>query len=156
MHQIEEKIVIYNGELKYAVCLTKDAKSNYDKTYLSIRDGKVYFESNWYGGIREYDGSEESHQIAKSIFMSELQCAVRKRVSELKLLESVLNDIGISDVLGNVMFESQKMLITQQIEEAKEEIKEVVEDKIEKTVDEKIVKIVKPKAIKKPNPKKEA
>ena len=138
MHKIEEKIVIYNGELKYAVALYK--KDN-QRTYLTIRNGVVYFENSWYGGTAEYDGSEETHAIAKSIFMNELQCAVRKRVSELKLLESVLNDVGVGDVLGDVIFTSTQLLIEQKVQEVKDEVKDEVKQEI--------IKTVKPRALKK-------
>ena len=133
MRKIEEKIIVYDGQLKYAVELESEIKGQ-RPTYLLIRNGDIYFNDNWFSSVAVYDGSEETHAIAKKIFMTELQCAITKRVSELKLVESVLKSLGIQDVLGNVMFESQKLLISQQIAEE---------------VNNQIVENIKPKAIKK-------
>lgn len=133
MRKIEEKIIVYDGQLKYAVELESEIKGQ-RPTYLLIRNGDIYFNDNWFSSVAVYDGSEETHSIAKKIFMTELQCAVTKRVSELKLLESVLSSLGIQDVLGNVMFESQKLLISKQIAEE---------------VNSQIVETIKPRAIKK-------
>jgi len=144
MKKIEEKIIVTDGQLKYAVSLKSEVQGERE-TYLRIRNGEIYFDSNYFSNIVAYDGSEETHEIAKQIFMTELQCAVKKRVSELKLLESVLMSIGIQEVLGSSLTESQKLLIAEQIKQevgcAKEEIKEDVNNQI--------VKVVKPRAIKK-------
>lgn len=141
MRKIEEKIIVYDGQLKYAVELEGEVKGQ-RPTYLLIRNGDIYFNDNWFSSVAIYDGSEETHSIAKKIFMTELQCAITKRVSELKLLESVLKSLGIQDVLGNVMFESQKLLISKQIAEE-------VNSQIAEEVNNQIVKTIKPRAIKK-------
>jgi len=129
MRKIEEKIVINNGKLVYAVALKTENKDSRD-TYLLIRDGKIHFESNWFSSVVAYEGSDESHSVAKEIFTMQLQCAIKSMVGELKLLESVLTSIGITEVLGSSLTEAQKLLITQQVK------KEIVDS-------------VKPKAIKK-------
>lgn len=152
MKKIQEKIIVTDGELKYAVSL-KSENQNERETFLRIRNGEVYFDSNWFSGVVAYDATEETHEIAKQIFMNELQCAVKKRVGELKLLESVLTSIGIQDVLGSSITESQKLLIAKQVKEevlnAKEEIQKKGKEVIQEVVTNEIVKNIKPKAIKK-------
>ncbi len=145
MRKFQEKIVVSDGKLQYAIALHSENREEKD-TYILMRNGEVYFNSNWFSSVATYDGSEESHSIAKEIFTSQLKAAVKTRVGELKLLESVLADIGISDMLGTSLTEAQKMLIDQKINEVKEEVRGSISDAI--------VENVKPIAIKKTRAKK--
>ena len=144
MKKFYEKMIVTNGKLQYAIEMPSGTKSE-RPTYIIIRDGKVYFENSWYNSVNEYDTSDESHQIAKQIFMNALQFDIKQKISELKLLESVLTDIGLVELLGSSLTEAQKTLISQQIREEIDFAKESIKQETKKEV----VKAIKPRAIKK-------
>lgn len=144
MKRFYEKMIVTNGKLQFAIEMPSDNK-NERPTYIIIRDGRVYFENSWYNSVNEYNTSDESHQIAKQIFMNALQFDVKQKISELKLLESILTDIGLVDLLGTSFTEGQKMLISQQIREEIDTAKEVIKQEAK----EEVVKTIKPRAIKK-------
>lgn len=144
MKKFNEKVIINYGKLMYAIEVT----SGNDKersSYITIRDGKVYFENGYFNSISVFDSSDETHQIAKDIFMTQLRADVKTRISELKLLESVLTELGLVEVLGDTLLKSQRILIETQVNEQMKELKE----ETGQIVEEKIVEMVKPRVIKK-------
>ena len=144
MKKFNEKVIINYGKLMYAIEVT----SGNDKersSYITIRDGKVYFENGYFNSISVFDSSDETHQIAKDIFMTQLRVDVKTRISELKLLESVLTELGLVEVLGDTLLKSQRILIETQVNEQMKELKE----ETGQIVEEKIVEMVKPRVIKK-------
>lgn len=144
MKKFYEKMIVTNGKLQFAIEMPSEIE-NERPTYIIIRDGRVYFENSWYNSVNEYNTSDESHQIAKQIFMNALQFDVKQKISELKLLESILTDIGLVDLLGSSLTEGQKLLISQQIREEIDTAKETIKQEAK----EEVVKVIKPKAIKK-------
>lgn len=144
MKKFYEKMIVTNGKLQFAIEMPSEIK-NERPTYIIIRDGRVYFENSWYNSVNEYNTSDESHQIAKQIFMNALQFDVKQKISELKLLESILTDIGLVDLLGSSLTEGQKILISQQIREEIDTAKETIKQETK----EEVVKVIKPRAIKK-------
>lgn len=144
MKKFYEKMIVTNGKLQFAIEMPSEIK-NERPTYIIIRDGRVYFENSWYNSVNEYNTSDESHQIAKQIFMNALQFDVKQKISELKLLESILTDIGLVDLLGSSLTEGQKILISQQIREEIDTAKETIKQETK----EEVVRVIKPRAIKK-------
>lgn len=120
-----EKIIIRDGKIVYAIQLNE--KNN--KNFITIRDGKIYFTDSWYSGIEEFNFNDEAHNIAKEIFMQQLQTDIKTKIGELKLLEEVFKSIDLKECIGTVIPDSSKILL-----EAKKDIKEEVSKQIEEQV----------------------
>lgn len=112
-----EKIIIRDGKLGYAIQLLENNKKN----YITIRNGEIYFTDSWYSSLEDFDFGNEAHKIAKDIFMQQLQTDIKTKIGELKLLEEVLKSINLQECIGTVILDSSKILIeaeiTKQIEE---------------------------------------
>lgn len=104
MRQIKEKMVTSNGKLLYGISLDEvkdNSGSNHNSTHITMERGQIQFSSgNWYN-TNEYNFSDETHRIAKEIFITQLQADVKVKLYELKQLEEVLETLGLGDILGN-------------------------------------------------------
>lgn len=80
------------------------------------QDGKVKFADGWIDR-HEFDFTNESHQLAKGIFITELQADIKRRILELKQLQSVFAELNLSECFGSVLEDNTKLLL-----EVKEEI----------------------------------
>lgn len=120
-----EKIVIRDGKLVYAIQLL----DGNNKNYITIRDGKIYFTDSWYSSIENFDFGNEAHKIAKEIFMQQLQTDIKTKIAELKLLEEVFKNINLQECIGTVIPDSSKILL-----EAKKDIEAEVTKQIEEQV----------------------
>lgn len=131
MRKILEKMIAVDGKLMYAIQLEKEDKKQPSSLYIRMKDGKVFIDSsNWFfSNAVAFDVSDESHTIAKKIFMTQLQCYVETQIGEIKLLQQVCCDLGVLELFGDSISKSQQLLIAN-----------VVKD------------IVKPRAINKDNP----
>ena len=120
-----EKIVIRDGKLVYAIQLL----DGNNKNYITIRDGKIYFTDSWYSSIENFDFGNEAHKIAKEIFIQQLQTDIKTKIAELKLLEEVFKNINLQECIGTVIPDSSKILL-----EAKKDIEAEVTKQIEEQV----------------------
>lgn len=146
-----EKIIINDGKLVYAIQLSE----NSEKHYILMEHGKVKFGERYITEYAKFDFNEEAHSIAKEIFVSQLQADIKSKIGELKLLEEVFKSINMQECLGTTIPDSSKILL-----EAKKDIKQEVEKQVEvrvsmaeenlpNLVEEKIEENVKPIARKK-------
>ena len=118
-----EKIVIRDGKLVYAIQLLEGNNKN----YITIRDGKIYFTDSWYSSIENFDFGNEAHKIAKEIFIQQLQTDIKTKIAELKLLEEVFKNINLQECIGTVIPDSSKILAKKDIEaEVTKQIEEQV------------------------------
>ena len=124
-NKYNEKIVIRDGKLVYAIQLL----DRNNKNYITIRDGKIYFTDSWYSSIENFDFGNEAHKIAKEIFMQQLQTDIKTKIAELKLLEEVFKNINLQECIGTVIPDSSKILL-----EAKKDIEAEVTKQIEEQV----------------------
>lgn len=110
--KLNEKMIIRDGKLVYAVSLggkvSGSAKEN--NAYIYTQDGKVKFADSWIS-IHEFDFSNESHQLAKEIFVTELQADIKRRILELKQLQSVFAELNLSECFGSVLEDNTKLLL---------------------------------------------
>ena len=120
-----EKIIIRDGKLAYAIQLLE----NNNKNYITIRDGEIYFIDSWYSSLEDFDFGNEAHKIAKDIFIQQLQTDIKTKIGELKLLEEVFKSINLQECIGTVIPDSSKILI-----EAKKDIKKEVSKQIEEQI----------------------
>lgn len=120
-----EKIIIRNGKLQYAIQLNEEKSRN----HIIIENGKIYFTDNWYSDTETFNFNDDAHRIAKEIFISQLQTDIKSKIAELKLLEEVFKSINLTEFLGTIIPDSSKILI-----EAKKDIKEEVSKQIEEQV----------------------
>lgn len=95
---IKETIKTSEGKLKY--CL--QVEQGEAKLQIYIRNGEIYFESCNYGfnSYPTFDFNNESHVIAKEVFVTSLKADVKNRCLELKQLESILDQLGLKDVIS--------------------------------------------------------
>lgn len=120
-----EKIVIRDGKLVYAIQLL----DGNNKNYITIRDGKIYFTDSWYSSIENFDFGNEAHKVAKEIFIQQLQTDIKTKIAELKLLEEVFKNINLQECIGTVIPDSSKILL-----ETKKDIEAEVTKQIEEQV----------------------
>lgn len=120
-----EKIIIRDGKLAYAIQLLENNKKN----YITIRNGEIYFTDSWYSSLEDFDFGNEAHKIAKDIFMQQLQTDIKSKIGELKLLEEVFKSINLQECIGTVIPDSSKILL-----EAKKDIEAEVTKQIEEQV----------------------
>lgn len=120
-----EKIIIKDGKVVYAIQLDEKNKKN----YITINRGEIYFTDSWYSSLEDFNFNDESHRIAKEIFIQQLQTDIKTKIGELKLLEEVFKSIGLQECIGTVIPDSSKILL-----EAKKDIQEEVTKQIEESV----------------------
>ncbi len=95
---IYEAIKVSEGKCIYCVKYVQED----NKLFLYIRNGSVYFESNMYGfsDYPTFNINNESHKIAKEIFIQQLKLDIRNKILELKQLESLLAEMGLQGVIS--------------------------------------------------------
>ena len=139
-----ETMIIRYGKLIYAISL-KDKTTNASgnrSTYIYMDNGKVSFANDWMERY-EFDFNNENHQIAKEIFITELQTDIKRRILELKQLQSVFSELNLKECFGSVLEDNTKLLL-----DVKEEVAKVSNTIVEK-VEDAIRDTVKPIALKK-------
>ena len=107
-----------------------------------INNGEIYFDQDRWFTTNEFDFNNETHKIAKEIFINQLQTDIKTRVLELKQLEEVFNEINLSECLKDIIPTSAKIL-----EDVKQEMYLAIDDKvvqINQNLDNKIAEQVKP------------
>ena len=151
-----ETMVVENGKMIYAISLKE--KSNRENNFIMIKNGEIYFTGDRWYNQGSFDFNNETHRIAKEIFVSQLQVDIKRRVLELKQLEEIFKDLNLSECLSDIIPNSARMLT-----EVKEEMKKQLDNKIisinsqlDNKIDSKIEEQVKPIARKKKKIKTEA
>lgn len=143
MKKYNETMIVKNGKLIYAIQLKE--KANSDRSFIYINNGEIYFSESYFS-TTEFDFNNETHKIAKEIFISQLQTDIKKRVLELKQLEEIFKDLNLTECLSDIIPNSAKMLA-----EVKEEVQKTLDNKIisinqslDEKVENKIEETVKP------------
>ena len=110
--KINEKMIIRGGKLIYAVSLAEKAteENRGNTAYIYTQKGEVHFADGWMER-HEFDFQNESHQLAKEIFITELQADIKRRILELKQLQSVFAELNLSECFGSVLEDNIKLLI---------------------------------------------
>lgn len=136
MKKYNEKMIVRNGKMIYAISLKDKNEDDSNRTHIMIENGKVYFSDNWYSNSVEFNFNDDAHKIAKEIFVSQLQVDVKRRILELKQLEEIFNDIGLKECLGNVLYDNSKRILEMEkkVEQLKEEVEEVCLEVVEENV----------------------
>jgi hypothetical protein len=123
-----ETMIIRDGKLIYAIQLKDKEKDKDNRSFIYIDRGEIYFSSSWFT-TNEFDFNNETHRIAKEIFINQLQTSIKTRVAELKQLESIFKELNLSECIGTIIPDSSKILI-----EAKKDIQEEVTKQIEEKI----------------------
>lgn len=115
MKNVEETIVVSDGNLVYAVRLASKldgggSRHENSNPYLMVEGGKIKYVDRLYGSKSEFRFSDESHAVAKEIFVSGLRTCIKEQVLRLKQHELVLSEMGLEDCLGNTISESASFL----------------------------------------------
>lgn len=153
MKKYNEKMVIRNGKMVYAISLEDKNNKSSDRSHILIESGKVYFSDSWYSGSVEFDFNDDAHKIAKEIFVSQLQVDIKRRILELKQLEKIFNDLGLKECLGSAIYDNSQRILEMKKEITKDLRKDIkkIENKIEEKTEEVIERNVRPIARKKKN-----
>ena len=114
-----ENMIIRNGKLIYAISLKEKSKQNVDNSYICMEDGKIRFIDSVFR-TTEFDFNDENHKIAKEIFITELQTDIKRRILELKQLQSIFSELNLQDCFGSVIEDNTKILL-----EVKEEVEKI-------------------------------
>lgn len=93
-----ETIIIRDGKPVYAIKLTKYG----DKQYMYMYNGRIYFTDS-YLSCTQFDFNNETHKIAKTIFIDELRTDIRRKILELKELEEILRSLGMDKLVESFM-----------------------------------------------------
>ena len=99
-----------------------------------------------------FNAGEESHAIAKEIFVSQLQTTIRNKILELKQLDSLFRELGMQNYLGTTLSDNQMFLtdIKGLIEENAKEIdavKKQIANAEERIVDVEEIKEISAKTV---------
>jgi hypothetical protein len=113
--KIEETIVVRNNKMIYAVRLKSKLSENQrdnmnTNPYILVEDGKVKFSDSYMSNRAEFDFSNDVHAVAKEIFISGLQTAIKQQILELKQLELVFKELNLSECIGDSIAEGQGLL----------------------------------------------
>lgn len=114
-NRISEAIKVSDGKCIYCVKYVQGD----NKLFLYIKNGSVYFESNMYGfsDYPTFNINNESHKIAKEIFVQQLKLDIRNKILELKQLESLLTEMGLQGIIeedlekGGILLRSKNLLL---------------------------------------------
>lgn len=112
---IYEAIKVSNGKCIYCVKYVQGE----NKLFLYMHNGEIYFESNEYGfsNYPTFNVNNESHRLAKEIFTQQLKVDIRRKVLELKQLESILAEMGLQGIIdddlekGGILLRAKKFLL---------------------------------------------
>ena len=113
--KIEETIVIRGNKMVYAVRLASKLEGEGSRIenrnpYLIAEDGRIKFIDRMYDSKSEFNFADEVHVVAKEIFISNLRSAIKEEILQLKQLELVLSEMGLSECIGNTLEESATFL----------------------------------------------
>lgn len=142
MKKYNETMIIRNGKLLYAISLNDKAQNTKSGNFIYIYNGEVYFSENIFSAT-EFDFANENHQIAKEIFITQLQTDIKRRILELKQLQSIFEELNLKECFGSVLEDNTRLLL-----EVKQEV-EKISDTVKEDVKEAIADTVKPIALKK-------
>lgn len=109
---IYEAIKVRNGKCIYCVKYIQDG----NKLFLSIRDGEIYFESSDYS-FSEYPTfnlNNESHKLAKEVFINQLKTDIKTKILELKQLEYLLSEMGLQGLIEDELNQGGILLTIKQ------------------------------------------
>ena len=109
----KEILTIKNGKMVFALCL-ESTKGRSEGNHIYMENGKTYFCESFYHGKVEFDIGNESHRLAKEIFLTELQADIKRKVLELKELEAIFSEIGVAEYFA-VAAESTYKMITDKL-----------------------------------------
>lgn len=140
MKKYNEKMVVRNGKMIYAISLKDKNDSSSNRSHILIENGKVYFSDNWYSNSIEYDFNDDAHKIAKEIFVSQLQVDIKRRILELKQLEEIFNDLGLKECLGNAIYDNSQRILEMK-KEIKKDLRKDIKN-IENKIEEKTVEVI--------------
>lgn len=140
MKKYNEKMVIRNGKMVYAISLEDKNNKNSDRSHIIINDGKVYFSDSWYSGSVEFNFNDDAHKIAKEIFVSQLQVDIKRRILELKQLEEIFDNLGLKECLGNSIYDNSQKILEMKKEITKDLKKDI--KKIENKIEEKTIEVI--------------
>jgi hypothetical protein len=130
-----ETMIIRNGQLVYAVSLKEKANTEKCSCYICIDNGRVYF-TDCVFRLVEFDFSNENHRIAKEIFITQLRTDIKRRVLELKQLQSVFSELNLEECFGSVLEDNTRLLleVKEEVERiggaVKEDVKEAIKDTV--------------------------
>jgi len=106
-----EKMVVKGGKLVYAISLEEvKEKGGSNSAHIYIYNGQLTFSDNGLYSASEFDLGDETHRIAKEIFMVQLQADIKSKLMELKQLEEVISFLGLTNVLGGTLPELSNRL----------------------------------------------
>lgn len=140
MKKYNEKMIVNNGKMIYAISLEDKNDKGSDKTHIIIDQGKVYFSDSWYSNAIEFNFNEEAHKIAKEIFVSQLQVDIKRRILELKQLEEIFESIGLKECLGNSIYDNSQRILEMK-KSIKKDLKKDIKQ-LENKIEEKAIEVV--------------
>ena len=149
----EEVMIIRNGKPTFAVKLKVSNKRSDRDTYVYIENGEIRFNNDsWFKDMDCFNAGEESHAIAKEMFVSQLQTTIRNKILELKQLDSLFRELGMQNYLGTTLSDNQMFLtdVKGLIEENAKEInavKKQIADVEEQIIDAEEVKEIAAKTV---------
>ncbi|MGN1167226.1 MAG: hypothetical protein ACI4S2_12465 [Lachnospiraceae bacterium] len=154
MMKPSEVIIIRNGKPTFAVKLKISNKKNDRDTYVYMDNDEIKFNNDsWFRDMDDFNAGEESHAIAKEIFVSQLQTTIRNKILELKQLESLFRELNMENYLGTTLSDNQIFLtdVRELLEEKTKEIdavKKQISSVEEQIVDVEEIKEISAKTVK--------
>ena len=154
MKKINETMIIRDGKLTYAITLDEKSNGNHS-TYIYMNRGQIYFDQDRWFSSTKFDFNDETHKIAKEIFINQLQTDIKTRVLELKQLQEVFYELNLSECLEDIIPSSAKLLgeIKQEMNLALEGKVVQINKNIDTKIEEQLDKNIRPIARKKKNKK---
>lgn len=149
----KEVMIIRRGKPIFAVKLKVSSKDTNRDTYVYVEDGELKFNNDsWFNDMDSFNAGEESHVIAKEIFVTQLQTSIRNKILELKQLESLFKELNMENYLGSTLNDNQVLLtdVKKLVEKNKKEIRDVkkqLTDVKSQIVDVEEVKVISEKAV---------
>ncbi len=106
--KIKETIKTSDGKIQYCLQIEQGEM----KLQLYIRHGELYFESCNYGfsSYPVFDFNDETQQLAKSVFINSLKTSIQNKIVELKQLQIILDQIGLSNIIDKDIEEGSFLL----------------------------------------------
>jgi len=109
-----ETMIIRDGKLIYAIVLDEKVNNSCSKevrtSYIYVTNGKIHFADGWIE-LHRFDFNEESHRLAKEIFVTELQTDIKRRILELKQLQNIFDELDLSECFGSVLADNTRILM---------------------------------------------
>lgn len=139
---IKEAMIVNDGKMKYCVILEQE--KNKVCIYINSRN-ELYFETNRYYDLIQFELSNDVHMIAKEMFLTHLQTEVKSRLLELKQLEMILDELGLIGIIRKTLVDNGSLLIDQKDDIIKETVERSTEliGKHEKKINKEVKKAIK-------------